>query len=78
MKTKFTRSKYLFALPLLALLAIPGAAQQGGDQSGQIERLFAAQKAIGTALDPHVGASFSIALPKGFTTLDPYADPFVR
>lgn len=70
------KAKALFALPLLAVLAIPGAAQQGGDTAAQSERLFAAQGAIGLTLDPHAVPALSLELPSGFTTLDPHADPF--
>lgn len=76
MRRRLWGAKYLLVLPLVAVLAIPGAAQQGKDVSAQAGRLLAAQKAIGIALDPHAAAAFSIQLPKRFTTLDPHADPF--
>lgn len=73
---KITKAKVLYALPILAVLAIPGAAQQSGDGGAQAERLFAMQRAIGMSLDPHATSALRTVLPTGFTTLDPHADPF--
>jgi hypothetical protein len=72
------KAKFLIALPLIALFAIPGAASQSVAKTvvTPAQRLVATQAALGLKLDPHPAPAFSLTLPRGYTTLDVRADPF--
>lgn len=73
------KAKFILALPLIALFAIPGEASQTASKPlvpTPVQRLVATQTALGLMLDPHQEPVLSVTLPRGFTTLDVRADPF--
>jgi hypothetical protein len=73
------KAKFILALPLIALFAIPGEASQTVSKPAVLssaQRLVATQTALGLMLDPHQEPVLSVTLPRGFTTLDVRADPF--
>ncbi len=76
-----TKRKFLLALPVIAVLAIPGEASQPigqGIPRSPEHRLMAMQSSLGLALDPHQAVELSFSMPKSFTALDMSADPFAN
>ena len=65
-KRKLSSARYLLALPLFAIFAIPGSASQPGLSTAE-QRLAAMQAELGVTLDPHAASGFSIHLPEHFT-----------
>lgn len=61
MRRYHNRLQLLVALPLVAVLAIPGIAEQPAPVAQQVRP----QSAFGLFLDPHAAAEFSIVLPEG-------------
>ena len=57
-----TNVKLMLALPVVAMLAIPGAAKQVGEVES-VRQASAPQAAFGLFLDPHVEPVLSFAIP---------------
>jgi hypothetical protein len=67
-RRKLRRTKFLLALPLLAIFAIPGSAGQPDLTPGQ--RLTAMQTLLGVAVDPHAASGLHIELPNQAAAMD--------
>jgi len=64
-KRKLSAARYLLALPLIAIFAIPGAAEQPGVMTPK-QRLAAMQQELGVTLDPHAAVPLTIEVPQRY------------
>jgi hypothetical protein len=65
-RKRLSAAKYLLVLPLIAIFALPGSAEQLANVTPQ-QRLASMQAELGVTLDPHAEAPLSIQLPARFT-----------